>query len=141
MKHVSLEKYNAILKIPYNKSHRHPWMKSEMRAAQFAPFAALTGHEEAVNKICQYLEAQKHPAEYELEMLKRQLDKLQQLMPTKPLVTIYFLQDSNHATVQYTAHVKRLDAYTKVLILEDGLRIDFKNILSIEFSEHKPSRQ
>ncbi len=43
-------KYNDIINLPYTKSTRHPHMAMEDRAAQFAPFAALVGHEDAAQR-------------------------------------------------------------------------------------------
>ena len=136
MKQISLDKYAAILHKPYLKSRQHPHMALGMRATQFAPFAALSGHEEAIKNICQYLEQQQKPAEYELEILKRQLDHLQEIINQKPLITICFVDEASPASTQrITAHVKRLDEYAKRIILEGGRKIAFGSIMSIDFND------
>ena len=48
--------YDDLLDLPYQKSTRHPWMSLHDRAAQFAPFAALTGHEEAIEETARSTE-------------------------------------------------------------------------------------
>jgi len=48
-----LEDYDDIINLPHPISKRHPHMTMEQRAAQFAPFAALTGHEDAINETAQ----------------------------------------------------------------------------------------
>ena len=45
-----MEVYRDIIDLPHHTSMKHPRMAAEMRAAQFAPFAALTGYEEAVEE-------------------------------------------------------------------------------------------
>lgn len=40
--------YDDIIHLPHPVSKKHPRMTMEQRAAQFAPFAALTGHKEAI---------------------------------------------------------------------------------------------
>lgn len=132
MKQISFSKYASICQCPYTKSRRHPWMQSSMRAAQFAPFAALSGHEEAIKKVCQYLEEQKLPAEDDLLEIKRQLDYLQQKTP-KTAVKISFVEKNNPAKViELTSKVKRLDEYNRVIITDNGQHISFNCILKIE---------
>ena len=45
-----MNEYDDIIDLPHHVSHRHPPMSMMQRAAQFAPFAALTGHSEAIDK-------------------------------------------------------------------------------------------
>lgn len=48
------DQYEDIINLPHPVSRKHPQMSMEERAAQFAPFAALTGHEEAIRKTAEY---------------------------------------------------------------------------------------
>lgn len=131
MKPISFDKYSAICKRSYIKSRRHPWMKSAMRAAQFAPFAALSGHEEAIKKVCQYLEEQALPAEDDLQEIKRQLDYLKQA--DKQLISVSFIdKDNPDKIMQLTERVKRIDEYSQVIVMESKQKIPFKLILKLE---------
>ena len=51
-----MENYNDIINMPHHVSTKHPKLSMEQRAAQFAPFAALTGYEDAINKKEQFIE-------------------------------------------------------------------------------------
>lgn len=134
MKYISPDKYNSILKRSYTKSRRHPWMRESMRAAQFAPFAALSGHEEAIKKVCQYLDECQGPAEDERDILQHQLNKLQLLIHQKPLVRISFIEKDKSTNTQLTACVKRLDEYEKLLVMDNGRKIPLDCILTLEFA-------
>lgn len=134
MNDIPLNKYASILKQPYTKSRLHPRMPDSMRAVQFSPFAALSGHEEAIKKVCQYLEERQGPTEDEREILQYQLEKLQLLIHQKPLITISFIENGKPLnTQQLTANVKKLDEYNKLLIMNDGRKIPLECILSLDF--------
>ncbi len=51
-----MEKYDDIINMPHHESTKHPKLSIKQRAAQFAPFAALTGYEEEVEKTIKYVE-------------------------------------------------------------------------------------
>lgn len=63
--------YDDIIGLPRHVSSRHPQMPLIDRAAQFSPFAALTGHEAAIRETARQvqsgMEAQEHGQEYEYE--------------------------------------------------------------------------
>ena len=50
-------KYSDIINLPHHVSSKHPQMSISDRAAQFSPFAALTGHDEAVKKTAKIVES------------------------------------------------------------------------------------
>ena len=49
------DQYEDIINLPHPVSQKHPQMSMEERAAQFAPFAALTGHGEAIRKTAEHV--------------------------------------------------------------------------------------
>lgn len=51
------DNYEDIINLPHYEPKRHPRMSMEARAAQFAPFAALTGYEEAIKEAAKHHEA------------------------------------------------------------------------------------
>lgn len=131
MRQISFSKYASICRGSYKKSRRHPWMQSSMRAAQFAPFAALSGHEEAIKKVCQYLEKQALPAGDDLLQIKRQLDYLKQA--DKQLISISYIdKDKPDKIIQLTEKVKRIDEYNRVILTESKQKIPFNRILKLE---------
>lgn len=131
MRQISFSKYASICRCSYKNSRRHPWMQSSMRAAQFAPFAALSGHEEAIKKVCQYLEEQALPAEDDLQDIKRQLDYLKQA--DRQLISISFIdKDNPDKIIQLTEKVKRIDEYNQAIVMESKQKIPFNHILQLE---------
>ena len=53
-----MENYDDIINMPHHVSKKHPRLSMEQRAAQFAPFAALTGYEDAVNEVARVVDSE-----------------------------------------------------------------------------------
>ena len=125
-----MNKYNDILHLPYQKSKNHPPMLNSHRAAQFAPFAALTGHDMAVKEVAR-LTADK------VELDESSINRLNLL--NRPRVTItYFQHDekkSGGAYVTTNGYVKKIDDYQNILVMREGTLISFSDIFDIECHE------
>ena len=136
MKEIAMEKYHSIVDMPYPKSKLHPRLSMQQRAAQFAPFAALTGHNVATSEAQRYLEEPLELADDAQEELKRKLDYLASIASTHPRIIIcYFEEDGRKAGGFYRecqARLAKLDAYRRVLILEQGITIAFDNLRALE---------
>lgn len=63
MKPMEHQKYEDIINLPHHVSKKHPQMPLLDRAAQFAPFAALAGHEEAIRKTARQRELEPESSE------------------------------------------------------------------------------
>ena len=72
--------YDDIINLPHHVSERHPQMSMYNRAAQFAPFAALTGHDSAITEAARLTEAEEELSESDAEVLNRKLAYLQSLV-------------------------------------------------------------
>ena len=84
--------YDDIIDLPHHVSERHPQMSMYNRAAQFAPFAALTGHKAAITEAARLTEAEQELSESDAEVLNRKLAYLQSL-DEKPTISVtYFVQ-------------------------------------------------
>ena len=105
------------------------------RAAQFAPFAALSGFDETVQEAGRLTQAQIELAENEREALNDALVRLAARLPEQPEVRLtYFQPDAKKSGGTYRTiltRVRRLDANAQVLVLTDGTRIPFDALLSI----------
>jgi hypothetical protein len=86
-----MNKYRDILHLPRPVFEDRPRMSMSDRAAQFSPFAALTGYDAAVAETARYTEEKPELEEDEKELLNR---TLQQLHPGSQITVIYFLKDS-----------------------------------------------
>lgn len=132
--------YEDILhtKYPY-PTERHK-MTMQERAAQFSSFAALTGHEEAIQETARLTEEQMELSEEEKEKINRILQsinkKLQEKPPVKAHVLVtYFREDHRKSGGSYqtvTGTVKKLDSFEKLLLLDDGTKIPMESIALME---------
>ena len=124
-----------LLEMERPVSARHAPMRRCDRAAQFAPFAALSGFDETVQEAGRLTQAQIELAENEREALNDALVRLAARLPEQPEVRItYFQPDAKKSGGTYRTiltRVRRLDANAQVLVLTDGTRIPFDALLSI----------
>lgn len=128
-------RYDDILDLPHPTSKKHPRMEIQDRAAQFSPFAALTGHYAVLREAARQTEAQKHLDEYEQDVISRRLALLQAHMEERPEVRLcYFQADARKAGGAYIrceGRAKKLDLYARLLWLEDGRRVPLEDILEL----------
>lgn len=122
--------YDDIINLPRHVSKTHPHMSLADRAAQFSPFAALTGYEEAIKEAGRIVEEKIELSEEEKEEINRQLNYLNEHKKDNIQITItYFLKDmkkNGGSYRQITSNLKRLDEIEKTILLADNtiLRID-----------------
>lgn len=129
-------KYDDIIHLPHPVSTRHPQMPMINRAAQFAPFAALTGHDEAICETARLTDEKMELDEYEIEEVNKKIQILQEhLGENHPVTITYFLPDNRKkggAYVEASGVVKKIDAYKHLIILTDEREIPIDNILRID---------
>ena len=128
--------YDDIIALPHPTSRRHPRMPAADRAAQFAPFAALTGYAAAIKETARETEAFIEPAEDEAAALDRQLRLLEKRIQNRPWVVLTCFQPDQRKTggayVEVQGRVKRMDAAAATITLEDGREIPVSYILEIK---------
>ena len=127
--------YDDIINLPHHVSERHPQMSMYNRAAQFAPFAALTGHDAAITEAARLTEAEQELSESDAEVLNRKLAYLQSL-DEKPTISVtYFVPDDKKEGGSYhtaTGIVKSVEPDKGVLQFEDGTGIPVIRIKDID---------
>lgn len=134
---MSVFPYEDILYMPHHVSTKHPPMPASDRAAQFSPFAALTGHDAAIQETGRLTDIQVEQS----EELRTLLDRKQQYLATleRPEVTVtYFLPDGRKdggAYVTATGQLKRIDPVERVLILVGGQSISLDDITDLNSPE------
>ena len=137
MKQKPRNPYEDILELSHPVSKTHPQMPRRDRAAQFAPFAALTGYEEAVREAARFTEEKMILDEDSKEQLDWKLRCLQEKVKEKPTITVtYFLKDEKKKGGKYvtvTGVLKKIDSYTHQFVLENGEEIPVEDIVSLEF--------
>ena len=131
-------KYDDILHRSRPVSLRHPPMTARERAAQFSPFAALSGYEAAVLESARRTEKKADLDEGIKGELNRQLLRLQEAEETLPEAEfLYFIADERKAGGTYRrihGRVKRVDAHFRTVLLTDGTLIPMEDIAEITSS-------
>ncbi len=140
-----MNEYEDIIHLPHHQSTRHAPMSREMRAAQFAPFAALTGYGDAVKETARLTDERIELGEGQLELLNRKLMCLIECEKMQPQVTVtYFKPDSQKAGGAYIARqgkVLRVDAADGFLVFTDKSKISVSDILFIEGDVFLPKHE
>ena len=129
-------KYDDIIHLPHHVSTTHHRMSMLERAAQFQPFRALTGYEDAVRETARLTDDRVELTEDEKALLDGKLQRLADNLASHPLVTVtYFQPDKKKAGGAYvtaTGQLKKIDDYEGVLILLGGERVIIEDILNIQ---------
>ena len=128
--------YDDIIGLPHPVSSARPRMSRENRAAQFSPFAALTGHDAAVRETARLTERKPELGEGAVAELDMKLNMLADMIDFRPEITVtHFVPDTKKdggAYVTTTGAVKRIDGYERAIVLESGEKIGIANILEID---------
>ena len=128
-------KYDSIINLEHYKSKKHPPMSLYARSAQFAPFAALTGYEEAVVETAREVENKVELDEELKAILDSKIQILSEQIKKKPeVVFTYFVSDltkDGGAYINITGIIKKIDSYTQTIILEDKTEIPISDIIDI----------
>ena len=129
-------KYNEIMGLPHHVSKTRPQMPMSDRAAQFAPFAALTGYDSAIKETGR-LTGERVELDVEaLSALDMKYQLLMEALDEAPEVTItYFQPDERKAGGKYVSAVgavKKIDDFERRITMRDGTRIPTDDVLSID---------
>lgn len=128
--------YDDIISLPHHESAKHPKMPALDRAAQFMPFAALTGHNAAVMETERLTDARMELDEMKKEELNEHLQFIKEQLLQKPQISItYFLPDTQKnggAYLTITGTVKKIEQTRHQVIMENGTVIPMDDIYEIE---------
>ena len=128
-------RYDDMLTLPHPVSARHPQMPRQDRAAQFSPFAALTGLEAALQETARLTDRRITLDEYEQAALDAKLQKLRDTIKTQPQVTVtYFVEDAVKEGGTYCTAAGRAKKLTDegFLVFTDGTALPVADILALE---------
>ena len=132
-----MNEYDDIINLPHHVSKVHPKMSMMNRAAQFAPFAALTGHSEAIEETARLTDTQQELAEEDSDALNQKMTYLREVINEHPTITItYFEPDKKKAGGKYKStegQLKNIDDYNQSIVLKSGEVIFLKSILDIQY--------
>lgn len=130
--------YEDIMHLSRPVSARHLPMSMHDRAAQFSPFAALTGYDAAIEETARLTDRQTELAESSKEALDKKIRAIQDVIDTMPEATVTFfepdLRKSGGAYRTITGRVKKIDEYNKALIFQDETAVQFWQLHDIVYS-------
>ena len=129
-------RYNDIIDLPHHVSTVRPRMPMRDRAAQFSPFAALTGYDAAIRETGRWTDRKTELSEDSLNELDRKHRILIEHRTESPEVTVtYFIPDERKSGGTYktvTGKIRKIDEGQKYMLLEDGIHIFFDEIFELK---------
>ena len=133
---MSTDRYADIIHLDRPVSKKYPPMSRENRAAQFAPFAALTGYDDAVRETARQTSSRPDLTEDRIAMLDRKLALIAERLEDEPFVSVtYFkadLRKEGGACVTVQGVADAIEEVEGVLVLADGVRIPIRDIVGLE---------
>lgn len=128
--------YDDIINLPHHISKKRPQMSMADRAAQFSPFAALTGHDAAIKETARLTDDRIDLDEGELEILNMRFQLLFDNLDSNPEVTFtWFKPDIRKTGGSYeTTHgtVKKIDHQNRLITMQDQTTIPMDDVVRIE---------
>ena len=129
-------RYDEIINLPHHASKTRPRMPMSDRAAQFAPFAALTGYDSAIKETGRLTDERIELDEEALTALNMRYQLLLDAIDEEPEVEItYFKPDERKAGGEYVSAigaVKKVDDFEHLITMQDGTKIPMDDVLSID---------
>ena len=129
-------KYDDMIHLRHPISKKHPQMSLSERAAQFSPFAALTGYEGAIRETARLTKEKIQLDEIEKNLLDEKLRTIQHEIGNKNDIEItFYVKDKQKSGGEYQTikgFVKKIDANKHVLIMQDETKIEIDDILEIK---------
>lgn len=136
MSYSEEHRYDDIINLPHPVSTKHPQMAPLDRAAQFSPFAALTGHEAAIKETARLTDERTELDESSKELLDVRLQMIREHLAEKPEITVTFFESdqkkSGGTYVTVTGSIKKIDEYAGKLVLEGGASVSMEDVTGIE---------
>lgn len=127
--------YDDIIHLPHHVSTRHPQMSLLNRAAQFSPFAALTGHNAAIQETARLTDSYVELDEDQKEQLDAQLLQIREHLALRPECEItYFQPDEKKAGGSYVTirgRVKKIEEAKHQIVFTDGTALPITHIFAI----------
>ena len=134
--YINEHKYDDILNMPHHVSSTRPHMSMHDRAAQFSPFAALVGYDDAVKETARLTNEKLELTADKIVNLNKKIAFLTEHADERPEVTIeYFIPDKKKAGGKYvtlSGNFRRIDEYSHNMIFTSGEEIPLNDIFEIE---------
>ena len=132
------DNYEDIINLPHHVSLKHPQMSMEARAAQFAPFAALTGYDDAIKETARLTDKRIEIDDGLKVVLNNKLQIIQENIKNNLEVTFtYFIKDKKKTGGKYITKigiVKKIDINQQYILLMDKTKIPINEVINIQSS-------
>ena len=130
-----MSEYDDIINLPHHRSVKRPHMSIYQRAAQFAPFAALTGYDAAIDETSRLTDQKLELSDEQADNLNAQIQRIIENVADKPQVEItYFVPDNHKSGGEYvtvTECVRRVDDHNREIVFTDGMTVGIDDVWNI----------
>ena len=130
-----MENYSDIINLPAHVIKRHRLSLYD-RAAQFAPFAALTGFGALINETSRLTDTKPELSEDTARLLNKRIHFLRENIRLKPEIEVmFFVPDSRKSggSIQkFTGKLRRIDEFNRQLIFVDKSQIQIDDVIFIQ---------
>lgn len=127
--------YDDIVELPHHVSSTRPQMSMQDRAAQFSPFAALTGYDAAISETARLTDTKIVLSKDAQAALDLKMAMIRSQLSSHPFVTIvYFVPDElkeGGAYLTHTGQIKRIDDVERIIVMVDGIKIPFDDVFDL----------
>lgn len=130
-----IDEYLDIINLPHHESRTRKKMSLNDRAAQFAPFAALNGHDDEMKEVARLTEKVANLTNEKIEEINVKLQMIKFNINTIVFRFIYFIKDKKKTGGTYKiveGKVKDIDDFYKIIVLDDDTIIKIEDIVDIE---------
>ena len=132
----SRKKYADIIDLPHHQSDTRPKMSNYDRAAQFSPFAALTGHADSIKETARLTDEYSEPSEEMKAIMNEKILFLMEQLENQPEITITFFKPDEKkqggAYITITGLVKKIKTYERQIQMTTGDLIPIDMIFGID---------
>ena len=132
----SRKKYADIIDLPHHQSDTRPKMSNYDRAAQFSPFAALTGHADSIKETARLTDEYSEPSEEMKAIMNEKILFLMEQLENQPEITITFFKPDEKkqggAYITITGVVKKIKTYERQIQMTTGDLIPIDMIFGID---------
>ena len=136
MRQDDSHRYDDIIGLPHHRSAARPHMPLIDRAAQFSPFAALTGYEAVITETARQTDRRIELDEDAKAVITQKLQIVLEHISERPELTVTWFQPDRKkgggAYVTATGVVKRIDEHEQVILMTDGTRIPICDVAALE---------
>lgn len=127
--------YEDMIDLPYTKSNARAHMSARDRAAQFAPFSALTGYSDIVDETGRITSKRASLDEYQIELIDRELQYAADFINERPLATAtYFVPDNKKSGGEYRTlkeRIEKIDIYERHIFFSSGDTVPFDELIAL----------